>query len=93
MSRKHSIAEARGSLPKLVHEAESGKAIELTRRGKPVAVLIGREAYDRLTAGQRGFAEAYASFQREVNLRELEIDPDAVFGALRERTVGRKFAL
>ena len=42
MARQHSIAEARSSLPSLVREAESGKAVELTRRGEPVAVLIGR---------------------------------------------------
>ncbi|MDZ7669890.1 MAG: type II toxin-antitoxin system prevent-host-death family antitoxin [Gammaproteobacteria bacterium] len=38
MSDRHSIAEARSNLPRLVREAESGKAVELTRRGEAVAV-------------------------------------------------------
>ena len=37
---RQSIAEARRNLPSLIREAESGKAVELTRRGEPVAVLI-----------------------------------------------------
>ena len=39
MSRRHSIAEARNHLPELVRQAESGKPVELTRRGEPVAEL------------------------------------------------------
>jgi len=49
VAKQHSIAEARNNLPSLVRAAESGKAVELTRRGKPVAVLIGRRQYERLT--------------------------------------------
>ena len=33
MTDKHSIAEARRNLPRLVREAERGMAVELTRRG------------------------------------------------------------
>ena len=40
MGKRHSIAEARSSLPRLIREAESGKPVELTRRGQPVAVLV-----------------------------------------------------
>ncbi len=34
MPKKHSIAEAPNNLPSLVRQAESGKAVELTRRGE-----------------------------------------------------------
>lgn len=51
----HSIADARARLPELVREAESGKAIELTRRGEPVAVLIGRKQYDCLGFANTAF--------------------------------------
>jgi len=93
VTRTHSIAEARNNLPKLIRDAESGKTVEFTRRGEPVAVLIGRKDYDRLTSGRRGFVEAYAAFIRDVDLRELAIDTDAVFGSLRDRTTGRKVSL
>ena len=89
MGKRHSIAEARSSLPRLVREAESGKPVELTRRGEPVAVLVGRQHYMRLTSGRRKFSEAYGEFTQQVNLEELGIDPDAVFAGARDRTPGR----
>lgn len=89
MGKRHSIAEARSSLPRLVREAESGKPVELTRRGEPVAVLVGRQHYLRLTSGGRKFSQAYAEFTRQVDLGELAIDPDAVFAGARDRTRGR----
>jgi len=44
MGEQHSIAEARSNLPDLIKKAEAGTAVELTRRGEPVAVLIGRSS-------------------------------------------------
>jgi prevent-host-death family protein len=87
--KQRSIADARHSLPTLVREAESGKAVELTRRGQPVAVLIGRREYQRLTSSHRGFSEAYAEFTREIDLEGLAIDPDEVFGGVRDRSRAR----
>lgn len=93
MNGKHSIADARANLPKLVRDAEAGKAVELTRRGEPVAVLVGRKEYDRLTSRKGSFAEAYAAFAREVDLGKLAIDPDGVFGNARAREGGREVSL
>lgn len=53
MSQQYSIAEAKDRLPKLVHEAEAGAVVEITRRGQAVAVLISTAAYERLTAQPR----------------------------------------
>ena len=93
MAKKHSIAEARDSLPSLVRAAESGKAIELTRRGEPVAVLIGRRQYERLTLQYRGFSETYGDFTREFDLEELAIDPDELFAGARDEIHGREVDL
>ncbi len=93
MSKKHSIAEARNSLPSLVREAESGKAVELTRRGEPVAVLIGRRQYERLTSKYRSFSEAYRDFSGEFDLAELDIDPDELFAGARDDSHGREVDL
>jgi len=93
VSKRHSIAEARMRLPSLVREAESGKAVELTRRGESVAVLIGRKQYERLSARSRRFSEAWDDFSREVELAALEIDPDEVFGSTRDNSAGRDSAL
>jgi len=93
VAKQHSIAEARNSLPSLVRAAESGKAVELTRRGEPVAVLIGRRQYERLTLKYRGFSEAYENFTREIDLEELAIDPDELFAGARDRSHGREVDL
>ena len=89
MSEQHSIAEARSKLPQLVREAEAGKAVELTRRGEGVAVLIGRKEYERLVSRSRRFSEAFAEFASEIDLVELDIDPDEVFAGIRDDTPGR----
>lgn len=93
MSDRHSIAEARSNLPRLVREAERGKAVELTRRGEPVAVLIGRRQFDRLTGRYRSFSDAYREFTEQVDLAELAIDPDESFAGTRDDTSGRDVRL
>ena len=89
MSRRYSIADARNNLPELVRQAESGKPVELTRRGEPVAVLLGRKEYDRLTAPSRTFGEAWDKFSRSVDLRQANIDPDEIFSDVRDDAPGR----
>jgi len=48
MTDRYSISEMRRNLPALVREAERGRVVELTKRGEPVAVLVGRGHYDPL---------------------------------------------
>jgi prevent-host-death family protein len=93
MTKRQSIAEARIHLPSLIREVESGDTVELTRRGEPVAVLVGRREYMRLTSAHRPFAEAYAGFTRDVDLEQLAIDPDEVFAGARDATRGRQVDL
>lgn len=93
MTKRHSIAEARNNLPSLVKQAESGKPVELTRRGESVAVLIGRQQYMRLTSKHRRFFEAYRKFTSEFDLADLAIDPDELFSGARDETRGREVSL
>ncbi len=93
MDERHSIAEARRNLPRLIREAEHGKTVELTRRGEPVAVLVGRRMFERLAAGRRGFDEAYQDFARTFDLPELALDPDELFEGARDRIPGREVRL
>jgi prevent-host-death family protein len=92
MTKRYSIAEARGKLPGVIHEAEAGARVELTRRGKPVAVLLGIEEYERLAGGRRDFWEAYEAFRREFDLGQLGIEPDEIFGGIRDSSRGRAFS-
>jgi len=93
MGRRHSIAEARNNLPTLVREAESGKAVELTRRGESVAVLVSRKEYERLARRSRRFSEAWSDFSKKVDLAEAAIDPDEIFADTRDSKPGRPVEL
>ncbi len=93
MTDKHSIAEARRNLPSLVREAEKGMAVTLTRRGEPVAVLMGWQRFERLASTRRSFVAAYRDFRNESDLAELALDPDDLFAGTREDTPGRDVRL
>ena len=66
MPRKVSLAEARDHLTGLVRDVELGQRIDLTRRGKRVAVLLSADAYDRLRkphADTKSVLEALAAWR------------------------------
>ena len=96
MPKQYSIAKARDHFTSLVRIVERGSAVELTRRGKPVAVMLSIQEYKRLSTGQASFWEAYSSFweaystfREQVNLEELGIEPDT-FAGLRDHSPGRE---
>jgi len=91
VSKRYSIAEARAQLPSIVDEAEAGQAIELTRRGKPVAVLVSLRELERLRAERTGFGDAYRRFLKAHPLREVGIGQE--LESLRDRSPGRKVSL
>ena len=66
MGKSYSIAEARDNLAAIVHDVEETAAVELTRRGKPVAVLLSVDEYRRLAANKRDLWDAYTEFRRRV---------------------------
>ncbi|MHC4550638.1 MAG: type II toxin-antitoxin system Phd/YefM family antitoxin [Planctomycetota bacterium] len=90
-SRRFSISEARRELPTVVRLAEKGVVVELTRRGRPVAVLLSTRAYAGLTGGSASLWEAAQEFRRSFDLKELDIDD--VYRDVRDRTPGRSSKL
>ncbi|MDE0144698.1 MAG: type II toxin-antitoxin system prevent-host-death family antitoxin [Nitrospira sp.] len=58
VTERYSITQARQNLSRLVRETERGKAVALTRRGEPVAMLIGRRRFEQLASNHSGFTEA-----------------------------------
>lgn len=90
MSKQYSIAEARDNFHRVVHEAESGETVELTRRGKPVAVLLSLEEYRRLATGRQSFWEAYEKFRRRHEGSEVETED--VYADVRDPSAGRSFS-
>ncbi len=74
MTRSASIAEACNQLPALVHSAEAGQSIALTRRGKTVAVLLSFADFQRLQRGGIGdFCHAVEAFRAEADLTTLDL--------------------
>lgn len=92
MNKSYSIAEARDNLASIVHDVEEASAVELTRRGKPVAVLLSVEEYRRMAAGGRDLWDALTAFRGRVDLGRLDIGSE-VFGGLRDPSPGRGVSL
>lgn len=92
MSKRYSVADARRNLPTLISEAEGGSDIELTRRGKSVAVLLSAHEYARLKGEQRSFKDAYADFLERFDPKEVGLEEDEL-RALREGADGRPVEL
>ena len=85
-----SIAEAKSKLSQLIHQTENGKAVQLSRHGKPVAVLLSQQQYKRLTDGEDPWEaivkwRSNASFKAD-NLSDQEVN------SWRDRATERKFS-
>lgn len=89
MIKEYSIAEARNQFTTIVRDLETTPSIQLTRRGRPVAMLLAIEEYERLAAGRTGFWDNYQVFRNAVDLAELDIDP-TIFDGLRDTSPGRE---
>ena len=92
MAQSYAIAEARANLPTVVDEVEAGAAVELTRRGKVVAVMISVAEYQRLRSKRSTFQEAYQQFLKKHSLAKLGLEPGFA-RKLRDRSSGRKVDL
>jgi len=92
MSRRYSIADARTSLPAIVDQAEAGQRVELTRRGKPVAVVVSLRELERLRGDRRSFADAYRGFLERYSLEDVGLDDDFA-ASTRDKDTGRKVSL
>ncbi|MGD1950621.1 MAG: type II toxin-antitoxin system Phd/YefM family antitoxin [Leptolyngbyaceae cyanobacterium] len=73
---QYSIAQARDRFTQLVHEAEQGNAVEVTRRGHRVAVLVSAEEYDRLFQPKQSFGEAILAWREKFGLDTREEDEE-----------------
>jgi prevent-host-death family protein len=82
MYKQYSIAEARNHFAALVHELEPARPVQVTRRGKVVAVLMSIEEYERLTTNVTDFWDALDNFRATVDLPPLQIEPE-IFHDLR----------
>ena len=79
--KRVSVADARNTLPALLHEAEV-EPVEIMRRGKPVAVILSSAAYGRLRGKSEGL---WACLERFRETHDLEaLDAAEAFDGLRD---------
>jgi antitoxin Phd len=90
VERQYSIADARNNLPGIVHAVEKGQSVELTRRGKPVAVLVSIEEYRRLRP-KRDFVDAMDEWRRTHDPEALGITGHE-WDDVRDQSPGRDFS-
>jgi prevent-host-death family protein len=89
---RYSVAECRAHLPSIIERAEAGEAVEITRRGRPVAVIVSREEFERLRSERPAFAEVYRAFLKKFSLAEVGLDADFA-ASVRDRSPGRRVKL
>jgi prevent-host-death family protein len=92
MAHRYSVAEARTHLPTIIDLAEAGETVELTRRGRSVAVVLSREALERLRAERPRFGDVYQAFRAKFRLEEVGLEPDFA-ESVRDRSPGRPVKL
>jgi len=91
MMPRYSIAEARNHFAEIVHDLKHVSRVEVTRRGRPVAILISIEEFEMLCAGSVTFTSAYEAFRNTFDLAKEEIEPK-VFEDLRDPSPGREMS-
>lgn len=94
MLKTYSIAKARDQFTEVVRQVESEAVIQLTRRGKLVALLLSPEEYNRLQNQHVGFWEAFAPFRQQIDEQaadtgDRDISVDEIFAGVRDQTPGR----
>jgi prevent-host-death family protein len=90
MTRKVSVAEAKGKLPSIIHDVERGSTVEITRHGKSVAVMVPTGDYERLREKGKGFWNDLVKVRRIIASEGIIVE-DSDFGDLRDSAGGRSF--
>lgn len=88
MAREYSIAHAKDHLAAAVRAAEAGEPVTLTRRGRPVAVIVSEADYRRLTGSRGDFWTALQEFRESARGDGVAFDASD-FDGLRDRSPGR----
>lgn len=88
MQPTYSIAEARQKPGHIVEELEREECVQLTQRGKPVAVIVSMQVYETWAARKENFWSLYEAFRAAVPLQHLKIEP-GVF-PVRDASSGRE---
>jgi len=90
--KTNTIAEAKNNLSHLIHQLEVEESIQLTRYGKPVAVMMSETHYKKLTSPAKSLNSAIINWRnqlddtQDVGLRDDELK------SIRTESAGREFS-
>jgi prevent-host-death family protein len=89
MWKTYSVADARARLSSILDDVEAGSEVRLTRRGRPVAVVLCPKKYDVLRSGRANFRDLYRAFVAHHAPEEIGLEP-SLFALIRDRGAGRR---
>ncbi len=81
-----SIAEAKARFAQLVHQAEGGQPVRITRRGHAVAVLMSEADFARLSAPRQGLLAYTQGLRDEAHQAGLALFGDEDWAGLRDQS-------
>lgn len=80
----YSITQLQDNLANVLHLVEDGNAVELTRNGETVAVVVSIWQYHQLQPPQEDFWQAFQAFRQEFSVAGSYLEDD-LFSGLRDR--------
>jgi prevent-host-death family protein len=95
-ARRYSVAEANSQFAAIIRQAERNGPVEITRRGSPVAVLVSLAEFEQLQANNHHHPDLFQtmmSWREESDVAALNINPDEIWGDIRDRSLGREIDL
>ena len=81
-----SIAEAKSRFAQLVHQAEGGQPVRITRRGRAVAVLVSEADFARLSAPREGLLAYTQALRAQASSDGLALFTDDDWAGLRDQS-------
>jgi cellobiose PTS system EIIB component len=90
---QYSIEQVQTQLNEIIQAVEDGEAIEITRQGAQVAILLSPDEYNYSKKEKSGFGAALEKFRKELVAEGIDLDPDEVFKDVRDRSPGREVNL
>lgn len=85
----YSIAQTRDKFTSIIHDVEKSCSVEVTRRGKPIAIILSIAEYQRLKGGRQNFWDACQQFRESTNWDEVDVGAET-FEDVRDHSTGRK---
>lgn len=92
MDKNYSVAEAKNRLPELIRQAEGGDSVQITRRGRPVAVILSQARFAQLQSRAKpDLWGAIQKFRAAADFEGIELTNEEI-DSWRDKSPGRDFS-